>query len=356
MITPQSLINNILDCFETKKPDTVILGGSYATNENAIITHDRKIFLLSDFDLLCISDEAYTNSEKIKIYENMLKFSQNLNQANPYFHIGLKIRGKNELKNEIDSLYFKELSIIGKTLIGDDFLSFFNEKAKFSFTDSSNKSFLYQKLLKSAMMRIWCNILFFPIKLLNTSEVYEPLNLWYSYFISRGMMDWLTFELIENNIWKDTYSRRFEEYKKVCQQKYILNLMKTAIDIKLGKNIIDWKTIFEPIISFSLNRLTNYCQKANTFENNYELNFLSNMSEYVVSYMSNQKNKENILLMAKKYLEIFIKKNIDVLDKQWLLWHRLRCEYSNHKFSLNEKYKMDHFVYTNYFLHIGCLL
>lgn len=351
MKNPYQLLNEILSCFGNQCPSTIILGGSYSTNEFGNLTVNDKFYALSDFDLLCINESDYTIEKKFEIYQNMLNLSKSINQFNPYFHIGLKIRTPEELQHEVNSLYFKELSINGKTLIGRDFASFFDPDTVFGFSYLKSK-ILYNKLYNCALTRMWCNILFFPLKSLIGNEN-SQWNVWYSYIYSRGAMDWITFELIENNKWYPSYIERFNVWKNGVDSKKQIALMNKCLDIKLGKLHIDFKEIFSSVLSFSVYKLKYYVNKTDLPQNNFELQFIISMLQFIDYYISNKSLDLNSLKNAKNNLEQLINKNIDSNYSDLGLWHLMRCKYSDYRFSKSSTDKNDHYVYTNHFLKLG---
>lgn len=351
MISPFHLLDNILNCFGKYRPATIVLGGSYTTNESGNIVTENKLYALSDFDLLCITDAEYKTDIKLGIYKNMLKLSRSIDQANPYFHIGLKIRTPVELKLDVNSLYFKELSITGKTLIGNEFSSYFDSNVIFGFNHFP-KEVIYEKLYSCGLTRLWCNILFFPIK----SLIYprdNQWNIWYSYFFSRGAMDWITFKLIENNKWSPSYTERFNIWNSEFSYFEYAKLMKQCFEMKIGKNRLDFREIFYPILSYSLSELFYYANKIDIPINNPELRFIVLMLNFLDNYIQNNESDRQILKDAKINLEKLTNKKINVTDDPWKCWHSLRSLYSNYRFSKNEIDKLDHTIYTNHFLTIG---
>jgi hypothetical protein len=351
MKNPNQLLNEILYCFGNQKPTTIILGGSYSTNESGNLTIENKIYALSDFDLLCINEIEYSTKQKFEIYKNMLALSNSINQSNPYFHIGLKIRTPSELKNDVNSLYFKELSLKGKVLIGKQFSHYFEKDEVFGF-EYLNDTMLYDKLYYCGLTRLWCNILFFPIKSLTESQN-KQWNLWYSYFFSRGVMDWITFELIEKNKWSPTYTERFNIW---CNEFATLDLIKAfqlCFNMKLGKQYIDYRTVFNSILSFSLLRLNSYAFKSSIDTNNSEFKFIISMLKFINIYVLTNECDNQLLNDAKIHLEKLINKNISYIQDNWDLWHSLRCIYSDYRFYRSNTDRTDHYIYTNYFLKIG---
>jgi hypothetical protein len=352
MKKPDELLPKILACFE-KKPSAIILGGSYSTNEQCVIVRDNQTIMLSDFDLLCIYDNAIDNEVKINVYKKMLDLALSLDQKNPYFHIGLKIRAKDELLSEIQTLYFKELSENAQTLSGDGFLSHFELGTKFGFDCFSGKEILYKELYNSALMRMWCNILFFPIRITADKKSTKYYNLWYSYFLSRGFMDWIMLELIENNNWGSSYTTRFNLWRDNYATNDVLPLFQLCYNVKIGNGEVDYKNIIFPVINFSINKLYYYAEKASKSQDNYELKFIVAMLH--VLYKAGESNiiDESELNKARQYLDCFSNSRISGFCTGWELWHKLRSVYSDYKFSLNEQYKIDHIVYTDHFLKLG---
>jgi len=351
MKNPYQLLNEILYCFGNQKPTTIILGGSYSTNEFGKLSIENKIYALSDFDLLCINELEYSPEQKLEIYKNMLALSNSMNQSNPYFHIGLKIRTPYELKNEVNSLYFKELSLIGKVLIGKEFSYYFEKDEVFGF-EYLKDTLLYNKLYYCSLTRLWCNILFFSIKSLTESQN-KQWNIWYSYFFSRGVMDWITFELIEKNKWSPTYTERFNIWCNEFAPFDLIKTMQLCLNMKLGKQYIDFREIFNSIFSFSLLRLNYYALKSNIDTNNSELKFIISLLKFINIYVLNNVCDNQLLTEAKIYLELLINKNINNLQYNWNLWHSLRCIYSDYRFSKSNTDRTDHCIYTEYFLQIG---
>ncbi len=352
MITLYQLLPQILDCFGDKKPSTIIIGGSYSTNEAAWLSLNKKIYALSDYDLLCVNETEYSKGEKYYIYKNMLHLSNSILQDNPYFHIGLKIRTLEELKREANTLYFKELSVTGKTLIGNDFSCFFESPIVFGF-DNTDITSLYHKLFYCGLARLWCNILFFPIKIFFYKKDIK-WNIWYSYFLSRGAMDWITFKLIENNAWKPTYEERFETWKNLFADKKSLKILQQCLDIKLGKYYVDFSIIFKEILDLSILQIMDYAQKNNILQLQ-ELDFIVSMLQFIDHFNNTYKCNEEYLETAMNSLAGMTRQTIELSNNSWHSWHILRCIYSDYRFSRNETDKIDHLIYTTNFLKLGNL-
>jgi hypothetical protein len=347
MKTPYQLMKGILNCFGSNHPESIILGGSYATNEQGVLSLNKKTFALSDFDLLCVSNYEYPVDEKLDIYRNMLLFSKSIPQENPYFHIGLKMRTRKELQKEAESLYFKELSQTGKTLIGCNFNDYFSDNTVFGFNHLQG-DLLYSKLYLCGLTRLWCNILFFPIKAFES----KTMNVWYSYFLCRGAMDWITFILIENGVWKPTYAERFEIWKKEFADKTLLNTMQQCFEMKTGKQKADFREMFNTIILFSFQQISEYQNKISSSKPQ-ELRFIISMLQFINHYNSEKKCNKDCILIAKNCLAEMLNNDLFITKNLWQSWHILRCLYSDFRFSLNEGDKIDHQIYTDNFLQLG---
>ena len=76
------------------------------------------------------------------------------------------------------------------------------------------------------------------------------------------------------------------------------------------------------------------------------------MLDYIRCHVLQQKIDPDILGVAKQSLEELTQSSIPK-DNSWSLWQTLRCRYSDHRFSQNERDRIDHTVYTSYFLQTG---
>ena len=348
-----NLKDNIIKCFESNAPDSIIVGGSYANSEENILSDNGTDYCLSDIDLVCIRDDGFSFEESQNIYKKMLFLSNSIDQNNPYFHIGLKLRSPSQLKREVDSLYFKELSECSYSIHGDDFLNYFSKKQKFGFFDvrfEEKNRILYQY----ALTRLWCNVLFFPLKLLNGE--FREYRIWYNYFFARGALDFITWNLIRNNSWVNGYESRYNVWSNSRSKSasYSLNL-KRCLDTKIGKSNVDYRFIFKDIINFSIEEINKINDKRD--KNNHEFEFLISMNRFIqihsekdinlnaASVLSNASNQ--LTRIAPGFSEInSCLSNIEQ-------WNSLRNSYSNFRFNRNKQDKIDHNIYTEHFLCLG---
>ena len=346
------LVRDILDCFEESIPDSLILGGSCVENENNIYHVLGKEYYLSDIDLLCIRNESYKNSEVSKICQRMLAFSKSLKQSNPYFHIGLKLRGVDQLESEVNSLYFRELSERSFSLYGSEFLHYFKSNTKFGFFSGTNGKQTKLSLLACGITRLWCNILFYPAILLN-NDGQSQYQVWYNYFYARGCLDWVTFRLIQEGRWVQGYKNRYSIWKGLNA---ITNIeretMAECINTKLGHSNTDYRLIFPSGLGMG----TGFCATfASMFKTPHqELNFVLAMNKYIQSRISGDLEQSKIDIdLARASISNLLMEEISCIDDLDSTWLNFRRIYSNFRFMRNSRDRIDHRVYTDFFLNLS---
>lgn len=344
-------IQDILNCFEAAMPDSIILGGSCVNEENNISTIKGEEYYLSDIDLLCIRETPFTETESNSIYRNMLEFKLALKQKNPYFHIGLKLRGNHQLKNEVRSMYFRELSEQSSCLIGNDFLSYFDSNTVFGFFTDDQEN-LKSTLLSCAITRLWCNVLFYPVNLLESDEQYY-YQVWYNYFYSRGCLDWVTFRLIAEQRWAPGYRDRYFNWKSIDglpadEERIIPSCLKT----KLGEANLNYKSIFSTGVDMGERFCKKFCLPHRG--SNDELDFVITMNRYIESVIDN--NIEYSYALVSSAMNSFGKLSGTYVslkaapDESWL---ELRKLYSEFRFCRAPRDRLDHEVYTKHFLDLS---
>lgn len=349
MLKPQRYLDQILSCFGNHPPKSIIVGGSYSTAEECCIKIDGQEYWLSDFDLMCVDPVPYTDQEIGDIYSKMWHLGQILPQENPYFHIGLKIRTPDEVNFEGLSMHYVELCHTGKVIRGPQFKDYLNQPIDFKVS----KEILYAKLFAWGVMRLWCNILFFPIR----SAIYPHWaegRLWYSYFVSRGAMDWITWDLIDKDLWSPSYRQRFNAWKKNTDaDKGTIELFEKCLQFRLGKNVIDVQEIFLPLMDFAVRQIKIYTTKAQTNSSKSEFDFIRLMLHSIATSMQGMPDFGQ-LAEAENHLKTLsggqLKNNN---ESGWKQWQKLRGAYSDFRFSRSSSDKKDHVVYTTKFLDIG---
>lgn len=353
-------MTQIIECFSGALPDSIIVGGSYTTNEQNITSYAGTEYWLSDIDLLCVRDKGFLLDEIKQIYQRMLVLSSELDQKNPYFHIGLKLRSTKQLSKEVDSLYFRELSEESFSILGKNFLEYFDNDQKFGFFSKANQlnQDITSVLISCAITRLWCNVLFFPAILFKTKST--PHELWYNYFFSRGCLDWVTWCLIENASWVSGYENRHLKWLKSNHpEKWQVKLMNDCLDTKLGKKNVDYKKNISPALQMAFSYMADL--GVVTEEMDQEIEFVKSMNRYIES-KANGSASEILswrhIDSAKISLDLItgIDNVLNANQPSEISWLRLREIYSNFRFSRNKQDCIDHEVYTEHFLSIGSKL
>lgn len=346
-------IDCILPLLQPINPKAIILGGSYSTGEQCRIVHRDKLHYLSDFDLFIVCESKLSETANNQLYNSIISLSETFKQHNPYFHIGLKFRTSSELQQESQSIYYWELLTNGIYLNDSSLRLPQFSPSIFDQIGKPETKELNDYLFKCATTRLWCNILFFP-----TSLITEPdnpsLNLWYSYFLSRGAMDWIMFRLLKNGIWKSTYSSRFEILNS-CENInfYNLSLLEKLYEIRLGQQITRYQDIVEDVLELSLLELDNYINTISPMQT-IEVKFLTNMSFALISLIRNDDAIESLKLASGLFTQL-TSKDYDITNTSnpSLFWERLRREYSDFRLNRSNKDKFDHQVNTDRFLTLG---
>jgi hypothetical protein len=351
-ILPKLYLHSILECFGNNPPETIIVGGSYSTNEACRTQLNGKKLWLSDFDLLCINERPLSDNDRQFVYMKMWDLSCRLPQANPYFHIGLKLRSPDELEKEINSMYFMELFETGIPIKGNSLHSYLDSTSK-SNLYSLNKTALFKKLYNWGLTRLWCNVLFFPIRAVCQPE-WELGRMWYTYFVARGAMDWITWKLIESNVWCPTYRERFEIWQnRFCLDLKTRNLMKKCLDMRLGQGSSHIEELFPFVQRFSTEEIDRFGETSLEKRQDKELLFLKAMLAVIETSFNNEPDFSS-LPKAKKLLKEIISGEIEIENTtKWNYWHCLRKSYSEFRFKRNRTDWIDHNVYTEHFLRLG---
>ncbi len=346
------LIRDILNCFQGAMPDSIILGGSCVDGENNISQIHGGQYYLSDIDLLCIREKPYGDDEADRIFNNMLMLSTSLKQNNPYFHIGLKLRGRDQLKDEVGSMYFRELSENSVCLRGSDFLTYFQPDTVFGFFSGTQADKLNSTLFACGMTRLWCNVLFYPAILLK-EDIQGQYRIWYNYFYARGCLDWITFKLISEGEWIQGYKNRYLTWERIVGvSNSEKKIMTACLETKLGNGNTDYRSIF----SFTLDIACGFCDRisASIDTNHYEFDFIVSMNRYMESQILND------LVLAKKSINVARKSFVNlcgfnVIHNQNLnyTWLKLRELYSEFRFNRSPQDRIDHQVYTNFFMGLS---
>ena len=351
MIKPQIYLDKILDCFGSHKPESITVGGSYSTVEECCFHIEGENYWMSDFDLMCIDPIAYTENEITNIYKNMWNLGQRLSQKNPYFHIGLKIRTPEEVNSEGLSMYYNELSHTGKVIKGPHFREYLKNKLVLN----PAKKKLHDKLFSWGLMRLWCNLLFFPIKSVVSPNWVEG-RFWYSYFVSRGAMDWITWDLMDRGFWSPSYKQRFNDWKNLQQNDADkVELFERCLKFRLGEQPADIKEIFSPLLKYSLQQLENFYNQKQPDTTKTEYLFICAMLQPIATSLDGNPDFRK-LNEAQKHLKTICGRHLNKpAYNNWELWHYLRCEYSDFRFSRSYSDRKDHHVYTTNFLKMGYL-
>ncbi|MCX6578567.1 MAG: hypothetical protein NT166_00100 [Candidatus Aminicenantes bacterium] len=351
-IHPRNFLKSIINCFGNHPPKSIIVGGSYATGEACRYYYKRDDLWMSDFDLLCIDNIPYEIEETRSIYKNMWQLSKYIHQANPYFHIGLKLRTPVEWLKESDSMYCKELLETGSSIKGPSLDAYMGKINDITF-DSLPEKKRYQKLYNWGLTRLWSNILFFPIRAVGSTP-WEKGRLWYSYFVARGAMDWLTWQLMEQNCWAPSYHERFQIWEnRYTTDKKTKLLLKQCLKAKLGYSIVDVKEIFSPIVEFSSVQMERYSEM--NFENRdeRELKFVKVMLKVIKSVIDSDDDFSPLQEATSLFEGFSTQKMGAKIDYSWEYWHHLRIAYNYFRFKCDPLAWKDHEIYTNYFLQLG---
>lgn len=350
-------LNELIRCFDDTVPDSIIVGGSYTTDEQNITKLGGDEYWLSDIDLLCIREGGFSIEESKRVYRRMLKFSTGLNQRNSYFHIGLKLRSPEQLLNEVRTLYFRELSETSFSIHGKSIAEYFDISQVFGFFYDGQQPChdVNAILLSCATTRLWCNVLFFPSILFRCES--QPHKLWYNYFFSRGCLDWITWQLIQEGMWVSGYRNRYIQWRKLeTVEDWQIQIMESCLETKLGKNNIDYREIISPSLRLAFSYIS---RLSNSLFGGVptELEFVSSMNRFIEAKVKRdmEQQAENHLFAARKLLCELIGKDIAVglsttNEDEWLA---LRRVYSEFRFARNPLDRMDHEVYTDHFLQLG---
>ncbi|MDO6428900.1 hypothetical protein Q4489_18020 [Thalassotalea sp. 1_MG-2023] len=344
------LKTQIIECFKDKTPESIIVGGSHSCAEGNIFISRQKEYWLSDIDLLCVHPDGFSIEEANKIFNNMLTLSNSINQSNPYFHIGLKLRSPSELLQEAKTLYFKELSQNSFSILGKNYLDYFQPQQKFGF--DRNDAELQNTLYKCALTRLWCNVLFFPSRLLSSES--PDFRVWYNYFYCRGAMDWITWRLIKENMWVNGYQCRFDEWSGLGHSKAIpKEELYRCLQTKLGINNIDYRTVIEQVLEFAISEIEQI-SPIQLEHYDPEFQFIISMNKYLLNKSLNKPaeyTRINILDSIEHFSQFGELPETEMSDIK--IWNLLRAKYSDFRFARSDKDKFDHNVYTEHFLRLG---
>lgn len=349
----QNDINSILPLLLSINPKAIILGGSYSTKEECKIFFQGKKYYLSDFDIFIISNSKLSPTENHRIYRSIISQSKTFRQDNPYFHIGLKFRTELELKQESQSIYYWELLKNGVNL--NNSLVRLPQFSNTIFDDIGKPGSLKLNtyLYKCTLTRLWCNILFYPLRLIKQPNNL-PLNLWYSYFISRGAMDWIMFKQLQNGLWKPSYSERFKllnKDKNTMMGDY--SLLKKLYNIRIGKETTHYLDIIDDAYDLAFKEINAYVSIIKPIES-VELDFLINMSLSLLSLIK-KNSPSHYLKQALNHCSrlTYSDLNHSSITSPIKLWEMMRREYSEFRFNRSQKDMFDHQINTEQVLSLG---
>ncbi|MCP4583805.1 MAG: hypothetical protein GY839_19515 [candidate division Zixibacteria bacterium] len=352
----KSIIDNVISdkiiaCFNSDIPDSINIGGSYSKNEFCRIDHNGYDYWLSDIDLICVVNNKYNETDIQYIYNRLLTLSRSINQSNPYFHIGLKLRKKDALLSEVKSMYFWELLDSSIPLKGPTFKEYFPQIKDICDLIPKGKS-LYKLLYNYSKMRLWCNILFLPLRIFEKRNIHE--SIWYSYFLARGVLDWITWDLLEIGIWENSYNESFNLWSKYyCKDESYRKFLSKCLECKIGESYIPFHGHYEKIINYELTKTKDYGDHIQKDLCDVELEFIRHMLLFIIDMINKIPNSKEMQYAITAYQSLAKCKLALSHESQYHQWQQLRILYSNYRFSKDYLSWQDHNVYTSYFLNVG---
>ena len=355
----KNVIEKILAVLQRFGCESIIVGGSAVDEETAIYRHNHNKYWLSDIDLLCVRTVPFSAGEVFEINNAMLELSRSISQHNPYFHIGLKLRGTQELYGETDSLYFRQLSESSLTLSGHEFAELFPYDQKFGFfncrKNENESSEVMTKILVNMITRLWCNVLFFPAMLFLREK--DEFRIWYNYFFSRGALDLQIWDLALLGQWVGGYENRASVWANLEGNKGRYNpVMRDCLYTKLGKENVDFCRVMNPVLELTQSRAEMLLENEIGLKNCSEFRFVLFMNK-VISALCVDRDPPMAHASLEKaqgaFHEFFPSAGTSWGNCVIETWVSLRQRYSDFRFARNVRDLMDHKVYTEYFLKLG---
>ena len=343
-------IEQVVLLLRTLNPIAIILGGSYSTGEQCKLTISDRLYCLSDFDFFVVCNRI-TQSEIDSVYQQAICLSESLQQHNPYYHIGFKFRTPEEINNEYNTIYYWELINNGINIYNKNYSL---PKPTGNICDllgMPRSKKIQDYLFRCGVARLWCNILFFPIRLI-TMPTDINFDIWYSYFLCRGALDWITFRLLYSGIHAYQYSERFNLWQnhEGFKDKNI-SIYTICYDVKIGKRRINYKSIINDIQKLSYEEIKSYMRTA-TESQVVEVEFLFHMFSSLVKLVLHV-DAISSLKYAAYYLNSLTTEPIIKPCCTTTMWCQLRRTYSDYRLNRSLLDKRDHHVNTERFLNLG---